>query len=403
MNFSDSQLMFFFIISITINLIIFVFISKNLFIKVSRKFNRVQQKKEIDFESFENFVIESGIKMIQSNNSKMVWGQNSGFLKEILSRIYKSSYYDYKIYNYPRAFLFFGITEYLKTSEVELSDEKWNIIKKNFDKLFFKPSSHRKIKRIDEVPFGIVSINLFEKYKENKYKDFVDSIFIFIKKLIKNDLIFYRENSNVVMNDSLGMTIPFLISYYQAFKSNEAKSITLNQIEYYIKYGVDHGTRLPSHGINFQNKVKVGSTNWGRGIGWYFLALSKACTFSSSFQSEFDQLKETIVKLKRQDGSWDQFLGQKSKFDASSTVLFLYGLILNNHKEFNKSELYETLKDKISNKGEIEHTSGDTYSLNNYSNLFGVSELSQGVLILILSELNRKNEKKDRDSYPTTS
>lgn len=50
-----------------------------------------------------------------------------------------------------------------------------------------------------------------------------------------------------------------------------------------------------------------------------------------------------------------------------------------------RKETLNSMKNYIAVDGAILQTSGDTYSFNNYSKSFGNSELSQGMLLLILS------------------
>jgi hypothetical protein len=53
--------------------------------------------------------------------------------------------------------------------------------------------------------------------------------------------------------------------------------------------------------------------------------------------------------------------------------------------QFKNEEVLKLLKKYIAYDGSLLQTSGDTYSLNNYSKSFGKSELSQGLFLLILS------------------
>lgn len=68
----------------------------------------------------------------------------------------------------------------------------------------------------------------------------------------------------------------------------------------------------------------------------------------------------------------------------STTTLFMYNMLLN-QPFFTKNEAFSLLSPYIDKEGYILETSGDTYGINNYSQSFGKSELSQGILLLILS------------------
>jgi hypothetical protein len=60
--------------------------------------------------------------------------------------------------------------------------------------------------------------------------------------------------------------------------------------------------------------------------------------------------------------------------------MFLYCL-----KPLDTNNTY-LLNDFISADGYVQQTSGDTYGINNYSKAFGMSDLSQGFLLLILNQ-----------------
>src|SRR5690606_6752017 len=96
---------------------------------------------------------------------------------------------------------------------------------------------------------------------------------------------------------------------------------------------------------------------------------------------------ESLSTLTNSEGLWSQFPGSNDTFDASTTTMILYGMSLGGYKEMNSQEVLEKLLPYLSVDGEILQTSGDTYGTNRYSNSFGLSELSQGMLLLLLSNL----------------
>jgi rhamnogalacturonyl hydrolase YesR len=68
----------------------------------------------------------------------------------------------------------YGLTEYIiKTNDVN----NLNKIKNNFEKLV-----NIRIDKVDQAPFGIVALNLYDVYKDSKYLLFANSIFAFIKE-----------------------------------------------------------------------------------------------------------------------------------------------------------------------------------------------------------------------------
>lgn len=141
---------------------------------------------------------------------------------------------------------------------------------------------------------------------------------------------------------------------------------------------------MPTHSVNRVFNVATGSSNWGRGIGWYYLALSHYYHHTGEMKEQYDGLTHTLLELRNDDGVWTQFPGSSSKADLSTTTLFMYSMLLN-QPIFTKNEAFSLLSPYIDKEGYILETSGDTYGINNYSQSFGKSELSQGILLLILS------------------
>lgn len=69
--------------------------------------------------------------------------------------------------------------------------------------------------------------------------------------------------------------------------------------------------------------------------------------------------------------------------------MFLYGQTLINPDLYTKQEILSMFAKYINEDGEILQTSGDTYAVNRYSATFGKSELSQGILLLLLANAKK--------------
>lgn len=356
-----------------------------LYPKVKEKYFKEKTISSID-EHTKEVILDRSMEMAQSSKITMVWNEPKGVTREILSRKNITHSNDFRKYNYPRAFLYYGISENLikKQDRNKLLD-----FKLIFDELLDnngEPSFS--INRVDQVPFGLAALNLYKEFDDKKYLLFSDKLYKYILESIEEEgIISYRIGQDKVLNDMLGMVVPFLIEYYHIRGESEALKIARNQMSYYISYGVDKETYLPTHAINKKQKIKIGPTNWGRGVGWYFMALAHYHKETGEFEEEYKGIQNTLLSLKNSEGLWSQFPGSNDVFDASATTMIMYSMFLNDNTLYSKQEILEQLKPYISKKGEILHTSGDTYGLNNYSNTFGKSELSQGMLLLVLSQL----------------
>ena len=162
------------------------------------------------------------------------------------------------------------------------------------------------------------------------------------------------------------------MEYYKMTNNNIAKEIAIRNINLFENYCVDKQTGFPTHGYNTKTKIKIGSSNWGRGIGWYLLA--KAYLEEPSHG-------ETILNTTLVDLDYTQFPGSSCQFDSSVALLFeLY----KQKKKISKNSI-DFIKSRIRVNGEFDLCSGDTYGFNDYSHTFGNSELCSGLFLMIIS------------------
>ena len=342
-------------------------------------------------EKTEQIIAAKSFEMVVSKHVTMVWGDANGLTRKFFDLRYEISSEDFKKFNYPRAFLFYGLAKYYESKN---DIGKLKELKSVFDSYLDKKGKPLFVfDKIDQVTFGLTAFVLYKHYNEEKYLKLINQIFNFIQEsTIDNDLINYRNGQSVFLNDMLGMVVPFLIEYQKHYKNANAIEIAKTQLEYYINYGVDKETYLPTHGIDLKTGIKVGPTNWGRGIGWYFLALAEYHKTTGEFQEEYDGIINTLLRIRNPEGLWSQFPGSMDYFDASSTLLFMYGMNLNKEIYKESKDITSLLKDYLSEDGSINQTSGDTYGINDYSKTFGKSELSQGVLLMLLSMIYENNK-----------
>jgi len=366
-------------ISFLISILYFIFdFYPFVMLKVRKKFIKKASRNRISIV-LKTIIIDRSYDLFKKDKFLMVWNDKVG-VSEILFNFFRPrGGKSFKKYNYPNAFLMYGLIKIFK-------DEKSHadLFKSDFDKVISSQGGFKfNFDKVDQATYGLVCLELYEMYNEKKYLDCANYIYEFIYDIYSNNnnIILYRNNDTVWLNDMIGLVIPFLVKYYEVTKIKESILIAKEQMTYYIKYGIDTNTYMPAHGIDLITKVKVGSMNWGRGIGWYFLGLKEIYEFDGSFSKEYLELSNTLMKLKSSNGLWTQFPGSSSVFDSSASLMFLYCLPKDLHSI---DDLLVLLDQYISKDGYILDTSGDTYDLNVYSKTFGKSELSQGMMLLLL-------------------
>ena len=228
---------------------------------------------------------------------------------------------------------------------------------------------------------------MFSYFGMEKYKFTADYYFEKLMELKEEKLgiVYYRKNESIDFVDTIGMICPFLVRYGATFNNQSARELAKNQLKYYINKGLDLDSSLPAQALIKRNNIKVGSYNWGRGIGWFIIGLSDYLRFTndSSYLESYNKIQKTLFDLRTKDMVWTQFPGSCEDFDASSTTMIMYGL--NSILEiYTKNEIFSILKPHII-EGIIRNTSGDTYYANRFSHSFGESELSQGFLLMLLA------------------
>lgn len=376
----DKFIWFFLIVSITFNLIVIIVdVIPYLWPILKRKLNRnVLISENVSNE----IILNQAIEMLNTKNSNVWEDDYPGFTRTLHSFLLgKKKNKEFRIYNYPNAYLYYGLSTHL----IKVNDlgnlEK---VRSSFDNII--ESDGRPVfvlDKVDQVPYGLTALNLYKVYGDEKYLKFCATLYEMLVLATDDDgIILYRKKSDKQYNDVIGMTIPFLVEYSDVNKNPNILDYAKQQLEFYIKYGVDKETYLPTHGIDLITKIKIGPTNWGRGIGWYFLGISWFYKQTGEFKEEYEGLKNTLNKLRTEEGLWTQFPGSSSAFDASSSTMFLYCMKddLSSLHVGGLNNLYKY----ISKEGCIMGTSGDTYGINNYSKTFGKSELSQGFLLLLI-------------------
>lgn len=374
------------IISIMVNLIFFKYdiFDPYLLPKINKRLHD-QPLQTIDGDT-DSIISMKALEMFKGNKIHMIWDEEKGLSKKIFSKKSLRENSDFQKYNFPKAFLMFGLVTYAVKNEnneflLEISHEFENYIDKNGNPLF-------QLNKVDQVPFGLASLVLFTHTNDQKYLSFADHIFDFINtQLDENNMVVYRSHSKIYFYDTLGMIVPFLVKYFQVTGNEQAMILAKNQIKFYINNnGINKTNYMPFHGINKEFNVQVGSSNWGRGIGWYLIALAHFYKETGYFEKELMGLLDTLMLLKNSEGLWSQFPGSSDKFDASSTIMIMYTIKYLNPRTYPNEEVLKALKNYLLKDGTILQTSGDTYSTNVYSRLFGKSELTQGILLLTLSQ-----------------
>lgn len=269
--------------------------------------------------------------------------------------------------NYAEAYLYAGLSYYaLKKMDYKVVDYL-DIKAKKFSS---GGILNYELTEVDQVPIGIMFLNLYKLSHDEEFFDVARNIFGFLKskRIDNSNIIAYRETSPNEFSDGVGMIVPFLMEYFHVSQDSTALLMATENVNQFRKYGCDGTTGLPAHGYNKETHIKVGSANWGRGIGWYLLG----CSYLSS--------NDTILNKSVDLLNYSQFPLSSNKFDSSTALMFE---IFKKSRNPNERRKLDFIKPYITQDGLIMECSGDTYDLNNYSHFYGPAELTNGLFLIL--------------------
>lgn len=205
-------------------------------------------------------------------------------------------------------------------------------LKKYFDLWIEKGQT---IYNIDNVMNGYSLLYVYEKTKEEKYKQAANKLYEYIlqyKKEMKNTIPYRKNHPTHIYVDGIGMSVPFLCRYGRLFGKKDAIEIGVDLMKEFVAQGMDQVSGLPYHGYDLKTKVKYGIIGWGRAVGWLLLAMVDSYEYLDKDNQKW--LKEVYRKLLadsmhylREDGyfSW-QLSAKEGPKDTSATAMIGYAL-----------------------------------------------------------------------------
>ena len=356
-----------------------------------QKFTRryYMMSNDISLKNYKIKVFDKALVLAKREKPKMSLADNTYFPIVLMRNITTKIKGNNRLKNsFPRAFLLNGLLDYALSTNSEINNVE-SIIKKFADDVI---NNSNELKYIDQVSMGMAALKLYEKTNNSIYKNLCDEILTYIFNNVDKqyDIVLYRKNKDYHYVDVLGMICPFILMYGNIFKRYDLIEFSNHQIEFYINNGLSI-SGLPYHSIELKNSTPMGSSNWGRGLGWYMLALSATLKYTndennnkySFFKEKMDLLVSNLENFK-QDHYWGQFLGLSKKWhsDTSVSCMIIYSILLSGHS-IDFRDFYQFIVPLTKKNGAVDFTSGDTEDINYYSREFGESELTQGLLLSI--------------------
>ena len=198
--------------------------------------------------------------------------------------------------------------------------------------------------------------------------------------------IYYRPwVKDIRFVDTLGMVLPFL----HACGWDDLAKRQMDEYDKAISNGV-----FPAHAYNVETNLPLGVFDWGRGIGWYILALIETADMEGQ-NERIMKLAKALLPHQKGDGGFGCFVfNPQSRMESSATVLI--GLLFLCAYEQSKDTTFldaarkteKALMKATRRNGAVDYCQGDTYGIGYYSQIFSVMPFVQGLTLMLSKQLD---------------
>jgi len=254
---------------------------------------------------------------------KPKWDYKMGLVLFAFEKLYQKTN-DKKYFNY--------IKEYAD----ELIDADGNILDYN-----------SKDYNIDCVNPGKLLFNLYDETKDNRYQKVIEQLRTQIEnqpRTASGGFWHKQIYPNQMWIDGLYMAEPFYTQYTVKYEKGKALDDIAKQFELVQNHLVDQKTGLvyqawdESKEIAWANAVTGTSpTMWGRGIGWYMMALVETLDYYPKTNPNYkkladylNQIAKSAVEHKSASGLWYQVADKPdlkgNYLESSSSAMIIYSL-----------------------------------------------------------------------------
>ena len=301
---------------------------------------------------------------------------------------------NYAYFNFPLAFLLLGLLDRYESSGdtklLEDIEQKCTELVSSSGQLIFT------FDKVDQAMFGLVFLRLYTIAQAKKYLTASNEIYKNVLSYVgDNDIVRYRKGVDVAFIDTIGLVCPFLIMYADITDCKSARVLAEKQVNHVLDTGLDKDGILPFHAVDLNLNAPLGSINWGRGIGWWVLGLAPLAAKSDKDHPNkyFTALQKILAFLERarlDNEYWPQFIGHTNDntIDSSATLMFLLATQQAGIRHIESQELLSVIGRCVDSSGKVINASGDTIYINKYSRVKGASELAQGLMLSLISEVS---------------
>lgn len=199
--------------------------------------------------------------------------------------------------------------------------------------------------------------------------------------------------------DTLGFICPFLGLYGKVFHKPEYIDMAVSQISLFREKGVFQG--LPVHCYNAENGMPIGIHGWGRGTGWYVLALTELYPCIEKREQKdllegwMRETAEAVLSLALKQGGFSSILAAEAPYDSSATAMLGY-FLARCGKSFQEKRYIEAavecerrLMRATKIYGAVDGCQGDTIDIGIFSERYAEMPFAQGMTLCLAESLDR--------------
>lgn len=232
------------------------------------------------------------------------------------------------------------------------NDKKYfNYIKEYADEMIDSSGNIKKYDlkeyNIDYVNPGKLLFNLYDITKDNRYQKVIQQLRTQLEtqpRTASGGFWHKQIYPNQMWIDGLYMAEPFYTQYTVKYENGKALDDVAKQFELVQNHLVDKKTGLvyqawdESKQIGWANpETGASPTIWGRGIGWYMMALVETLDYYPKTNSNYkvlvgylNQISKNVLKYKSESDLWYQVTDKpelKDNFlESSSSAMIIYSL-----------------------------------------------------------------------------
>lgn len=257
----------------------------------------------------------------------------------------------------------------------------------------------------DKIDYAMLSYALLKGEPDPiSMKPAMDEMVSFIRENICTDgMISYSSgpNSNRRYVDTLGFVCPFLGEYGAVYSDTSMVELAFRQIAGFRTVGgISEG--LPFHCVRNDSRLPLGILGWGRGCGWYALAVADLFPFVTDpaqialMQSWMKELANTLLQYERKDGGFSSMLLTNAVYDSSATAMI--GYFFSKTALYLGNEDYRKIADRCRKKlmkktklnGVVDECQGDTIDIGIMSERYGEMPFAQGIALRLAASLDKR-------------